>query len=110
MVNLAVTHSDTRIAMKRGLCFDEDETNCLSVRGQNDSPMLESIDSNQMVKNLTAAQKYHLMDYFVTFTCNQSKHFGTKPIKNWLDWGGWKRHVKDYDRMTSEEQDEIKMH
>ena len=108
MVNLAVTHSDTRIAMKRGLCFDEDETNCLSVRGQNDSPMLESIDSNQMVKNLTAAQKYHLMDYFVTFTCNQSKHFGTKPIKNWLDWGGWKRHVKDYDRMTSEEQDEIK--
>lgn len=71
MTNSAVTHSDTRIALNRGLHYNDSELDGLSVRGKNDSSLLESIDSNQMVRNLTAAQKYYMMDYFVTFTCNQ---------------------------------------
>ena len=93
MVNLTANHSDTRIVLNRGLHVGNNETSNpssstgLSVRGENDSGMLESIDSKQMVKNLIAAQKFYLMDYFVTFTCNQKMHFGTKPIKEWLDSG-----------------------
>ena len=71
MTNAAVTHSDTRIALNRGLHYNDSELDGLSVRGKNDSSLLESIDSNQMVRNLTAAQKYYMMDYFVTFTCNK---------------------------------------
>ena len=108
MTNAAVTHSDTRIALNRGLCYDDKELDGLSVRGKNDSALLESIDSNQMVRNLTAAQKYYLMDYFVTFTCNQKKHFGTKNIKNWLDDREWMKYIPDFYDMTEQEQREYK--
>ena len=67
MTNAAVTHSDTRIALNRGLCYDDKELDGLSVRGKNDSALLESIDSNQMVRNLIAAQYYYLMDYYYYF-------------------------------------------
>ena len=32
-----------------------------------------------------ASQKYHKFDVFLTFTYNMKLHFGTKPIKNWID-------------------------
>ena len=108
MTNSAVTHSDTRIALNRGLHYNDSELDGLSVRGKNDSSLLESIDSNQMVRNLTAAQKYYMMDYFVTFTCNQKKHFGTKPIKTWIDGDEWKQYYPGYFDLTSRERKEIK--
>ena len=115
MVNLTANHSDTRIVLNRGLHVGNNETNNpssstgLSVRGKIDSGMLESIDSKQMVKNLTAAQKFYLMDYFVTFTCNQKMYFGTKPIKEWLDSGRWKKNYKNFEHgLTEEEKKELK--
>ena len=60
-----------------------------------------------MVRNLCASQKYHTMHYFLTFTCNQKLHFGTSPIKNWIDGDEWKHCFKDFFDRPQWEQQEI---
>lgn len=47
--------------------------------------MSESVDNRQMVRNLCASQKNNTHSHFLTFTCNQKLHFGTAPIKSWVD-------------------------
>ena len=62
-----------------------------------------------MVKNLSASQKYVKMDYFLTFTCNQSQHFGVCAVKNWVDSGDWKSYVYNWnDNLTKLEKDELR--
>lgn len=108
LTNLAANHCDTRIMLNRGLTAAKDESGGLGLRGKGDSGLLESIDSKQMVKNLCASQKYHSMDYFLTFTCNQKKHFGTSPIKNWVDSEAWIPFFPDYDQIPTSDRKEIK--
>lgn len=74
--NLTMVNEDSRIVMNRGFTVDTTSATGLSVRSKTDSSLFESVDSKQMVKNLSASQKHHKMDFFLTFTCNQSKHFG----------------------------------
>jgi hypothetical protein len=110
MTNLAVNHEDTRIALHRGLTVDEDSESGLGVRGKStgDSAILESIDSKQMVKNLSSAEKFiDKFDFFITLTCNMKKHFGTKVVKNWIDSDGWKQHFEGYTNLTENEKEEI---
>ena len=76
MTNLAVNHEDSRIVLHRGLTVDKDSDIGLGVRGKKngDSSLLESIDSKQMVKNLSSAEKYiDSFDFFITLTCNMKK-------------------------------------
>jgi len=47
------------------------------------------------------------MDLFLTFTCNQKKHFGVKKIRNWIDSGDWKQHFPCYVEYTIDGQKEI---
>ena len=61
-----------------------------------------------MIKNLMASQKYFPMDYFVTYTCNMKKHFGTKPIKDWIDDNKWQENYPNYDSLNNSEKLEIK--
>ena len=82
-----MNHSDTRMVLHKGLTVAEDELGGLEVRQKNDSALLGSVNSKQVVRNLCASQKYHHMDFFITLTCNQKKHFGVAPIKNWIDSG-----------------------
>lgn len=79
----------------------------LGLRGKGDSALLESIDSKAMVRNLCASQKWHPMDFFLTFTCNMKKHFGTKPIKEWLDSEDWKKFFPGYNDLDDKEKFEI---
>jgi hypothetical protein len=109
--NLSAVHMDTRVAMFRGLTAGDDTLGGLSVRGGNEgnsAALLGSIDSVQMVKNLCAAQYHHPMDYFLTFTCNQSKHFGTKNIKNWIDSYEWTKFYPSYKNLNKSQEEEIK--
>ena len=108
MTNLAANHSDTRVILNRGTLTGEDDKGGLGLRGKNDSNIHESIDSKQMVRNLCAAQKYIQSDFFVTYTCNQKKHFGTKPIKEWLDSEEWIHEYKDFHKLPLHHQNEIK--
>jgi hypothetical protein len=109
MTNLATNKNDTRMVVNRGLMESYTESSGLNIRGGNDdSPLLDSIDSKQMIKNLMSSQKYHLFDFFVTYTCNMKKHFGTKPIKEWIDDDKWTKHFPNYDTLTEKEKTEIR--
>ena len=90
MVNLATNQHDSRIVVSKGLTASSDESIGLNLRGGNDSsPLSDSIDSKQMVKKLMSSQRYFPFDLFLLFTCNQRLHFGTKPIKEWIDNFKW---------------------
>ena len=109
LTNLSVSHSDTRIVLNRGLTACEDRTGGLGVRGNHDdSALLESIDSKRIVKNLCASQKYHKMDFFLTFTCNQKEHFGTSKLRKWLDSRDWEKHFEGFETLSGFEKVEIK--
>ena len=97
------------MVVNRGLMASHTKSSGLNIRGGNDdSPLLDSIDSKQMIKNLMSSQKYHLFDFFVTYTCNMKKHFGTKPIKEWIDDDKWTKHFPNYDTLTEKEKTEIR--
>ena len=88
LTNVAANHEDTRLILNRGLTVNDDKFGGLCVRGKKDSSLTGSIDSKQMVRNLCYSEKYHKWSHFLTFTCNQKNHFGTAPIKNWMDDDG----------------------
>lgn len=108
MTNMTATSEDTRIILNRGLTVSEDNDDRLGVRGKGDSALLQSVDSKRMVRNLCSSQKYHKWDHFLTFTCNQKTHFGTKVIRAWLDSGEWKKHYPGFFDLDTDEQEEIK--
>ena len=72
--NTSVNHSDTRMVLHKELTVVEDELGGLEVRQKNDSALLGSVDSKQVVCSLCASQKYHHLDFFITLTCNQKKN------------------------------------
>ena len=82
MANLAASQTDTQLIIYRGLTVGNDSKGSLEVRGSGgDSSLLGSVDSKQMVKNLCTSQKNIDWSYFLTFTANQSCHFGLQPIR-----------------------------
>ena len=60
----------------------------------------EYFDSKVMVHNLCAAQRCHQMTHFLTFACYVRKHFGTKPIKLWIENGKWKEKIPSFNQLT----------
>ena len=71
LINLSVNHQDTRMLLNRGLTASSDKSGGLGLRTKNDSVLLESIDSKQMMKNLSVAQKFIKNDFFIALTCNK---------------------------------------
>ena len=61
-----------------------------------------------MVRNLSASQKHHKMDFFLALACNQSENFGISPIKNWIDGYDWHSNFDNCHCMTKNEKEEIK--
>ena len=47
------------------------------------------------------------MRFFLTFTCNQSKHLGIKELKYWLDNGEWRQSYQNWNELNSSEKKEI---
>ena len=56
-----------------------------------------------MVKNLCSSQKCHPMSFFLTFTCNESKHFGISPIKNYIDSKEWEKNYPNFNELFESE-------
>ena len=84
MCSIAANHCDMRQQMK-GMTSSNTAAGGLNLRRKGDSNLIHSIDSHQMVKKLCASQEYFQWDIFLTFNCNTRKHFGKKPIREWLD-------------------------
>ena len=106
LTNLTLNREDSRIILNRGLMESTGETG-LKVRSRDDTLLSDSVDNKQTVRNLCASQKYHKMDFFLMFTCNQSEHFGMAPIKKWLDSGLWKIYFPGFNMLSHREQEEI---
>ena len=68
LVNLSLNREDSRIILNQGLVESTSATG-MKVRSKDDGFLSDSIDNKQTVRNLCASQKYHKMDYFLTFTC-----------------------------------------
>eukprot|EP00957_Ditylum_brightwellii_P011649 880090-Ditylum_brightwellii.AAC.1 len=77
------------------------------VRNKTGSSLSECVDGQQMVLNLSSSQKHITWDWFLTFTCNQAKHFGMKFLKLYLATGKWKECYPDFYKKTVSEQEEI---
>jgi predicted GIY-YIG superfamily endonuclease len=107
MANMAASQCDTRLVINRGLTVGKEIYGNLGVRGNIDSTLLGSVDSKQMVKNLCTSQKYVKWDYFLTFTANQSCHFGLKPIRKWIENKGWASIYPGYNDLNETYQREI---
>ena len=109
LCNLSANHFDTRIFLQNGLTSGDDEKGGLCLRGKGgDGGLLESFDSNAIVKNLCSSQAYHSFDYFITYTVNQKQHFGVKMIKIWVDSAEWEQHYPDFHILPKHEQKEIR--
>ena len=107
--NLTASHEDSRLIMNRGMKVDKNNSSGLGIRGKGDTSLFDSVDSQRMVNNLCASQKYHKMDYFLTYTCNQAEHFGVCNIKNWVDSGSWSKYypTMNFDNLADFEKQEI---
>ena len=61
-----------------------------------------------MVKNLSSSEKYiGSFDFFITLTCNMKKHFGTKPVKEWIDSDKWMKYMKNFNKLKMSEKNEM---
>jgi hypothetical protein len=89
------------------LTVGEDKNGGLGLRGKGDSALLESVDNKEMVRNLCFSQKYAPWDHFLTHICNMKTHFGTSPIKIWIDGNAWKDHFTGFYNLELDEQKEI---
>ena len=68
MVNLTTNKHNSRIVVSRDLTACANESSGLNLRGGNDtSPLLDSLDSKQMIKNLMASQTYFPFDFFIIY-------------------------------------------
>ena len=100
LTNLSLNNVDTRILFNRELTIYPESANGIGVRYKIESSLFESIYTKQMVGNLCASQKYHKMDIFLTFLCNQVEHLGLKNIRNFIDYGIWNSFYKNYFNCT----------
>ena len=107
LTNVSANHEDTRMILNRGLTIGEDKKGGLGLRCKGDSSLLESVDNKEMVRNLCISQKYVGWDHFLTHTCNMKTHFGTAPIKDWLDSDEWKDYYPGFYDLENDEMKEI---
>ena len=107
LVNLTLNREDSRIILNRGLMESSSETG-LQIRSRHDSLLSDCVDNKQTVRNLCASQKYHKIDFFLTFTCNQSEHFGFSKIKRWIDGSIWEKYFPILESYSMAEKLEIR--
>ena len=48
------------------------------------------------------------MDFFLTFTCNQSDHFGVSKVKNCPDSRDWEKYISGFDDLSDIEIKELR--
>lgn len=106
MCSIASNHNDM-CQRRKGMTSSNNAAGGLDLRGKDNSSFLHSIDSPQMVRNLCSSQEYFQWDVFLTFTCNMRKHFGTRPICEWLDNFEWTNNYPHWDTYTAFQQQEI---
>ena len=57
----------------------------MTIRDKSSFDSLDSIESRQMVFNLSSSQKYHKYKWFPIFTANHSQHPGLAHLHEWKE-------------------------
>ena len=100
LTTLSLNHDGTRIVLNVGVTVYTESTNIIGAICNKHSSLFESIYIKQMVSNFCASQKYHKVDIFLTFTCNQEDNFWLEYIWNCIDSGIWKNLYLHYFNCT----------
>ena len=108
LTNASCNRMHSKLIVNRGLVCKTNSTG-LCIHGKNDSALSGCMDRKKIVRDLSASQEYDPMTFFLTFTCNQSKHFGVQKIKNWIDSGLWKNHFPKWNSLRRCKQEEIEL-
>ena len=74
---------------ERGFVVDNKSSIGLGVRDEGNSTLYESVDSKNMVRNLSTSQKYIKYTWFLTFTANQSGYLGLHFLHRWKTSKEW---------------------
>ncbi len=107
MSNMALSKGDSRQIINRGFQVDANSPLGLRSRNSEHSTLTECVDSQEMVRGLSASQKYIRWGWFITFTQNQSETPGLNFIHHWKRLGLWKRHFPGYYELSPLDQQEI---
>ena len=75
--NKILSKGDLRQILKHGFQVDPDSPMGMSIQGNKDDGLADSMDSRQMTRNLEASQEYIKWDSFYTITCCQKDTPGT---------------------------------
>ena len=103
ITNLTLNHEDSCIILNRELTVSPNGLG-ITTSSKGDSRLDDSIDSKFTVKRLTSSQKYKPISMFVTYKCNQSKHFGVCGIKNWVGLKEWTKYYPDFKHLFQSKQ------
>lgn len=93
--NAALSKGDSRQINEQGFRVDTKSPTGLSVDGDTDGSLKESVDSQFMVLGLSASQEFHKWDYFGTATPNQSETPGLKHITDFKRSEKWFERIRD---------------
>ena len=96
MCSISSNHCDMRQHMK-GMTSSNTTASSFDLHFKDYSKFLHSVDSRHMVKNLCASQDYFQWGVFLAFTYNMRKHFGIKPIREWIDNNEWIIYFPNWD-------------
>ena len=105
--NANLAGKDTRLIVNRGLVESGTKTG-MSLRNKDDTFFSDSIDNRSVVNSLTAAQKYHPSNFFLTLTCNTRLHFGLRHITEWLDRDEFLCYYPGINKLNEVDKDEIR--
>ena len=106
--NMTLNKYHSRDVFQRGFVVDDKSNSGMSIRDKGTSELAESIDSRQMVQNLSASQQYIKYTWFLTLTANQREHPGISHLHHWKSSMKWTRNIKNFDSLSYFEKNEFK--
>ena len=104
--NLSLNHIHSRDIFERGFVVDNNSYCGMSVRDKGKTELAGSIDSRQMVQNLSSSQKYIKYTWFLTFTANQSEHPGIHHLHKWKNSLEWASRIDKFNTLSLDEKKE----
>ena len=108
LANKLLNTCHSRDIFQRGFVVDDKSSIGMSVKDKDSSNLSESIDSRQMVLNLSSSQKYVKYTWFLTFTANHREHPGLAHLHEWKTSMKWTNKIDNYENLSPLQKEEMK--
>ena len=103
LCNMTLNKHHSRDVFEIGFVVDNKSDSGMSVRDKGKSELAGSINSRQMVQNLSPSQKYIKYTWFLTFTSNQSEHPGLSHLHEWKTSMNWSSNMDNFESLSFDE-------